>query len=65
MSVEEFHKLIQNAVERLRRREQLSKTLLEIAKLKDAVEEIEELLSDIKEIIGKIEETLEGMKNEA
>ena len=68
MSGDEVQQIIQNAIVRMRRREQLSKILLKTAMLKDRVEEVKEVLSDvingIEETLKAVEEFLEAMKDE-
>ena len=68
MSSDEVQQIIQNAIARMRRREQLSKILLKTAMLRDRVEEVKEGLSDvingIEETLKAVEEFLEAMKDE-
>ena len=68
MSGDEVQQIIQNAIVRMRRREQLSKILLKTAMLKDRIEEVKEVLSDvingIEETLKAVEEFLEAMKDE-
>ena len=64
MSSDEVLQIIQNALIKMKKREQLCKILLKIAMLKDRIEEVEESLNGIKETLNDIEEILEAMKCE-